>query len=184
MATSIAGPTQRGPRPGSLGRLDVERRLGAGTAHPGFLERHGYVLSRVGRHELDEAHGRGRRRAARSRRPEGLRGPEALFPQEPRLGNRRCPTGSTSDSERGHSSANDPVTISPAGSYVPITTPVVETLLPTSFSPEGMVPSENRRLPDPMTRGQTHRRDWATRLWRQRGWGRCPLTWPRQLCPP
>ena len=55
MATSIAGPTQRGPRPGSLGRLDVERRLGAGTAHPGFLERHGYVLSEAERHELDEA---------------------------------------------------------------------------------------------------------------------------------
>ena len=62
------------------------------------------------------------------------------------------------DRERGHSSANDPVTISPAGSYVPITTPVVETVLSTSFSPEGMVPSANRRLPDPMTSGKTHSR--------------------------
>jgi hypothetical protein len=62
--------------------------------------------------------------------------------------NMRCVDSSVSDSERGQSSANDPVTISPAGSYVPITTPVVETLLSTSFSPEGMVPSENRRLPD------------------------------------
>ena len=62
---------------------------------------------------------------------------------------------SVSDPERGQSSANDPVTISPAGSYVPITTPVVETLLSTSFNPEGMVPSENRRFPDPMTRGRT-----------------------------
>jgi hypothetical protein len=44
------------------------------------------------------------------------------------------------------------VTISLAGSYVPITTPVVETLLSTSFSAEGMVPSANRRLPEPMTR--------------------------------
>jgi hypothetical protein len=52
--------------------------------------------------------------------------------------------------ERGQSSANDPVTISPAGSYVPTTTPVVEDLLSMSFSPEGTVPSENRRLPDPM----------------------------------
>src|SRR6266540_3117567 len=65
---------------------------------------------------------------------------------------------------RGQLSANDPVTISPAGSYVPITTPVVETLLSTSFSPEGMVPSESRRLPDPMTRGTTHRRNWSTSL--------------------
>src|SRR5215217_232564 len=73
------------------------------------------------------------------------------------------------------SSANDPVTISPAGSYVPITTPVVETLLSTSFSPEGMVPSENRRLPDPMTRGKTHRRYWSTRLWRNSVWIRFPL---------
>src|SRR5215210_1527350 len=61
---------------------------------------------------------------------------------------------SASDPERGQSSANDPMAISPAGSYLPITTPVVETLLSTSFSPEGMVPSENRRLPDPITRGR------------------------------
>jgi hypothetical protein len=61
---------------------------------------------------------------------------------------------SASDSERGQSSANDPVTISPAGSYVPITTSVVETLLSMSLSPEGMVPSENSRLPDPLTRGE------------------------------
>ena len=77
--------------------------------------------------------------------------------------------------ERGQSSANDPVTISPAGSYVPITTPVVETLLSTSFSPAGMVPSENRRLPDPMTRGKTNRRYWSTRLWRNSVWIRFPL---------
>jgi hypothetical protein len=48
--------------------------------------------------------------------------------------------------------ANDAVTISPAGSYVPITTPVVETLLSTSRNPDGMVPSANRRLPVPMMR--------------------------------
>src|SRR5438876_10759572 len=82
---------------------------------------------------------------------------------------------SVSDPERGQSSANDPVTISPAGSYVPITTPVVETLLSTSFSPEGTVPSENKRLPDPMTRGKTHRRYWSTRLWRNSVWIRSPL---------
>src|SRR6266487_4704485 len=75
----------------------------------------------------------------------------------------------------GQSSANDPVTISPAGSYVPITTPVVETLLSTSFSPEGTVPSENRRLPDPMTRGKTHRWYSSTRLWRNSVWIRFPL---------
>jgi hypothetical protein len=33
-------------------------------------------------------------------------------------------------------------------------TPVVETSLSTSLSPEEMVPFENRRLPDPMTRGR------------------------------
>src|SRR5215216_4993682 len=77
--------------------------------------------------------------------------------------------------ERGQSSAKDPVTISPAGSYVAITTPVVETLLSTSFSPEGMVLSENRRLPDPMTRGKTHRRYWSTRLWRNSVCIRFPL---------
>jgi hypothetical protein len=48
--------------------------------------------------------------------------------------------------EGDYSSANDPVTISPAGSYVPITTSVVETLLSTSFSADGTVPSENRLL--------------------------------------
>src|SRR6266480_7649840 len=53
-------------------------------------------------------------------------------------------------SRADQSSANDPVTISPAGTYVPITTPVVETLLSTSFSPAGIVPSENKRFPDPM----------------------------------
>jgi quercetin dioxygenase-like cupin family protein len=36
-----------------------------------------------------------------------------------------------SDAERGQSSANDPATISPAGSSLPITNPVVETLLST-----------------------------------------------------
>jgi hypothetical protein len=55
------------------------------------------------------------------------------------------------------SSSNDPVTISPAGSYVPITTPVVETLLSISFSPAGTVPSETgvcpiRRRPGPLWR--------------------------------
>lgn len=30
----------------------------------------------------------------------------------------------------------------------------------------GMVPSENRRLPEPMTRGRAHRRNWSIRLWR------------------
>src|SRR5207248_10593934 len=75
----------------------------------------------------------------------------------------------------GQSRANDPVTISPAGSYVPITTPVVETLLSTSLSPAGMVPSENRRLPDPMTRGKIHRRYWSTRVWRNSVWIRFPL---------
>src|SRR5215218_399776 len=74
-----------------------------------------------------------------------------------------------------YSSANDPVTISPAGSYVPITTPVLETLLSTSFNAEGTVPSENRRLPDPMTRGKTHRLYWSTRLWRKSVWIRFPL---------
>jgi len=74
-----------------------------------------------------------------------------------------------------YSSANDPVMISPAGSYVAIATPVVETLLSTSFSPEGMVPSENKRLPDPMTSGKTQRRYWSTRLWRKRIWMRFPL---------
>src|SRR2546428_115646 len=77
---------------------------------------------------------------------------------------------SVSDSERGQSSANDPVTISPAGSYVPITTPVVETLLSTSFSPEGVVPSANRRFPDPRSRGKTHRRDPPARTWRRGVW--------------
>src|SRR2546425_3805302 len=85
---------------------------------------------------------------------------------------------SVSDSERGQPGASDPVTISPAGSYVPITTPVVETLLSTSFNPEGIVPSENRSLPDPMTRGKTHRRYWSTRLWRTSVWIKFPLPCP------
>ena len=38
-------------------------------------------------------------------------------------------------------------------------------MLSTSFSPAGMVPSENKRLPDPMTRGKTHKRYSSTRLW-------------------
>ena len=54
------------------------------------------------------------------------------------------------------SSANEPVAILPAGSYVPITTPVVETSLSTSFSALGMVPSANRRFPEPTTSGKTH----------------------------
>ena len=65
--------------------------------------------------------------------------------------------------------------ISPAGSYLPITTPVVETLLSTSFSPEGMVPSANRRLPDPMTTGKTQRRYSSTRLLRNSVWIRFAL---------
>ena len=52
---------------------------------------------------------------------------------------------------------------------------MVETVLSTSFSPEGMVPSENKRLPDPMTRGKTHRRYSSTRLWRKSVWIRFPL---------
>src|SRR6266536_4707510 len=75
----------------------------------------------------------------------------------------------------GVSSANDPVTISPAGSYVPIMTPVVETLLSISFSAAGMVPSENRRWPDPMTSGKIQRRYSSIRLWRSSVWIRFPL---------
>ena len=37
---------------------------------------------------------------------------------------------------------------------MPITTPVVETVLSTSFSPAGMAPSENSRLPEPMHDGE------------------------------
>ena len=44
------------------------------------------------------------------------------------------------------------MTISPAGLYVPITTPVVETLLSTSFNPEGMV-----RVRDALWRARTNR---------------------------
>jgi hypothetical protein len=58
----------------------------------------------------------------------------------------------------GHSGPKEPVRISPAGSYVPITTPVVDTFESTSFSPDGIVPSANRRLPEPMTTGKTQRR--------------------------
>src|SRR5215216_995668 len=77
--------------------------------------------------------------------------------------------------ERAQSSAKDPVAISPAGSYVPITTPVVETLLSTSLSAAGMAPSENSRLPDPMTTGNTQSRYSSTRLWRKSDWIRLLL---------
>jgi len=62
--------------------------------------------------------------------------------------------------------SKDPMGISPAGSYLLITTPVVETLLSTSFNPEGIVPSANRRLPEPMTTGKIHSRYSSTRLLR------------------
>ena len=48
--------------------------------------------------------------------------------------------------------------MSPAGSYVPISTPVVDTVLSTIRSPAGTVPSANSRLPDPMTTGKNHSR--------------------------
>ena len=50
------------------------------------------------------------------------------------------------------SSANDPAAIFPAGSYVPITAPLVETLPSTSFSPRGWRPPRTGVFPDPMTR--------------------------------
>src|SRR5256885_15854518 len=53
----------------------------------------------------------------------------------------------------------EPVTISPAGSYVPMTTPVVETLVSTRRSAPGIAPSANRRLPEPRTTGNTHSRN-------------------------
>ena len=65
--------------------------------------------------------------------------------------------------------------ISPAGSYLPITTPVEETLMSTSFNPEGRVPSANRRLPDPITTGKTQRRYSSTRLLRNSVWIRFAL---------
>jgi hypothetical protein len=46
-----------------------------------------------------------------------------------------------------------------------------------------MVPSENRRLPDPMTRGKTQRRYSSTRLWGISVWIRFPLPWTLQLRP-
>ena len=46
-----------------------------------------------------------------------------------------------------YSRAKDPVSISPAASYVPMITPVVEALLSTRLKAEGIVPSANRRLP-------------------------------------
>ena len=74
-----------------------------------------------------------------------------------------------------HSSANDPVTSAPAGSYVPITTPVVETVLSASLSPDGTAPSENNRLPEPRTTGKTHRRYSSTSPVRRSVWTRSPL---------
>src|SRR3954454_5898927 len=56
-----------------------------------------------------------------------------------------------------------------------MTTPVVEILLSTRFSPDGTAPSENRRLPDPRTTGKTQRRYSSTRLWRSSVWIRLPL---------
>src|ERR671922_2878536 len=60
-----------------------------------------------------------------------------------------------------------------------MTTPVDETLLSTSFNAAGTVPSANRRLPDPMTRGKTDRLYRSTRLWPRSVWIRFPLphTW-------
>ena len=57
-----------------------------------------------------------------------------------------------------------PAPAAPAGSYVPITTPVLETVLSTSFSPAGTVPSANSRLPDPMTTGKVQRMNVSRRL--------------------
>jgi hypothetical protein len=58
-------------------------------------------------------------------------------------------------------------------------TPVLEILLSASRSPAGMAPSPNRRLPDPMTTGKIHRRNWSTRLARSSVWMRLalPCTW-------
>src|SRR6185437_4146065 len=61
---------------------------------------------------------------------------------------------------------NEPVSISPAGSYVPMTTPVVDTTLSTSRSLPGIVPPANSRLPEPTTTGNTHSRYRSTRLCR------------------
>src|SRR5918999_41094 len=79
----------------------------------------------------------------------------------------------------GSSKANDPVTISPAGTYFAITTPVLETLLSMSFNPIGIAPSENKRLPAPTTTGKVQTRYSSTRLFRNRVWIRFPLpcTW-------
>lgn len=46
------------------------------------------------------------------------------------------------------------------------------------------VPSENRRLPDPMTRGKTQRRYWSTSSWRNSAWIRFPLPWTYSSGPP
>ena len=56
------------------------------------------------------------------------------------------------------SSANEPIGTSPAGSYVPIITPVLDTVLSTIRSPAGTVPSANSRFPRPTTTGKTHSR--------------------------
>ena len=50
-------------------------------------------------------------------------------------------------------SYKEPVTTSPAGSWIPMNTPVVEAFESTSRSAAGIVPSANRRFPDPSTRG-------------------------------
>jgi hypothetical protein len=64
--------------------------------------------------------------------------PTARIHSLTRKGRRRAPPRQMRrGSERGQSSANDPVMTSPAGSYVPITTPVGETLLSTSSAPTG-----------------------------------------------
>src|SRR6185312_7686883 len=70
---------------------------------------------------------------------------------------------------------NEPVSISPAGSYVPMTTPVVDTTLSTSRSLPGIVPPANSRLPEPTTTGNTHSRYRSTRLCRISVCSRSPL---------
>src|SRR5207248_2483699 len=71
--------------------------------------------------------------------------------------------------------ANDPVPSSPAGSYVPMNTPVLATWLSTSFRAAGMAPSAKSRFPEPMTTGKTHRWYSSTKLPRIRVWIRFPL---------
>ena len=53
----------------------------------------------------------------------------------------------------------------------------METLESTSLIPAGIVPSANRRFPDPITSGKTHKRYSSTRPWRISVWIRFPLPW-------